>query len=94
MGSRPLVAFGNETNKLELQIQHYTRNMVDRSFGRRLRNRLLSGCSMMFTIRPRISKFSSVSVYRVYPVSIDNIYVLICKVQYSIQTRLCTIECL
>jgi hypothetical protein len=39
MGSRPLVAFGNETYKLNLtnwnyKYDNYTRNLVGRSFGR------------------------------------------------------------
>jgi hypothetical protein len=42
------VAFGNETYKLNIKdynykYDNYTRNLVDRSFGRCLRNRLLSG---------------------------------------------------
>jgi hypothetical protein len=57
MGSRPLVAFGNKTYKLNLTNQNYkynnyTRNLVGVSFGRCLRNRLLSGSSMKFTTRP------------------------------------------
>jgi hypothetical protein len=45
------VAFGNETYKLNFTNQNYkydnyTRNLVGRSFGRCLRNRLLSGSSM------------------------------------------------
>jgi hypothetical protein len=48
------VAFGNETYVLTLKIYdcryyNYIRNMVGRSFGRFLRIRLLSGCSMRFT---------------------------------------------
>jgi hypothetical protein len=50
------VAFGNKTYKLNLKTQNYkyndyTRNLVGRSFGRCLRNRLLSGSSMRFTVR-------------------------------------------
>jgi hypothetical protein len=49
------VAFGNKTYKLNLKsnnykYNNYTRNLVDRSFGRCLRNRL-SLSSMRFTIR-------------------------------------------
>jgi hypothetical protein len=50
--SRPLVAFGDETYKLELRIQQCTRNLAGRSFGRCLRIRLLSGGSRGFTTRP------------------------------------------
>jgi hypothetical protein len=51
-----LVAFGSTTYKLNLKNYHYkynncTLNLVGRSFGRRLRNRLLSGGSMRFTVR-------------------------------------------
>jgi hypothetical protein len=51
------VAFGNETYKLNLtnynyKYNNYTRDLVGRSFSRCLRNRLLSGSSMRFTIRP------------------------------------------
>jgi hypothetical protein len=50
------MAFGNEAYKLNLTNwnykYNYTRNLVGRSFGRCLRNRLLSGCSMRFTTRP------------------------------------------
>jgi hypothetical protein len=55
MGSRPLVAFGNDTYKLNLtnynyKYDNYTRNLVGRSFGRYLRNRmLLSASSMRFS---------------------------------------------
>jgi hypothetical protein len=50
------VAFGNKTYKLNLKNYHYkydiyTRNLVGRSFGGCLRNRLLSGSSMRFTVR-------------------------------------------
>jgi hypothetical protein len=57
IGSRPLVAFGNETYKLNLKnwkykYDNYTINLVGRSFGRCLRNRLLlSGCAMRFATR-------------------------------------------
>jgi hypothetical protein len=50
------VAFGDETYKLNLinynyNYDSYTTNLVGRSFGRCLRNSLLSGCSMRFTTR-------------------------------------------
>jgi hypothetical protein len=50
------VAFGNETYKLNLanynyKYYNYNRNLVGKSFGRCLRNRLLSGSSMKFTTR-------------------------------------------
>jgi hypothetical protein len=48
----PIVACRNETDKLKLKDQHKTMNLVDRSFGRFLRNRLLSGCATRFTTRP------------------------------------------
>jgi hypothetical protein len=56
MGPSPLVAFGNETYKLNLKnynykYDKYTRNLVGRSFGRYLCNGLFFGCSMMFTTR-------------------------------------------
>jgi hypothetical protein len=41
------VAIGNGTYN-----NNYTRNVVGRSFGRCLCNRLLSGSSMRFTTRP------------------------------------------
>jgi hypothetical protein len=49
------VAFGNETYKLNLtnwnnKYNNYNRNVVGRSFGMCLRNRLLSGSSIGFTI--------------------------------------------
>jgi hypothetical protein len=51
------VAFGNETYELNLKdwnykYDNYTRNLVGRSFGRRLHNHmLLSDSSVRFTIR-------------------------------------------
>jgi hypothetical protein len=50
------MAFGNTTYKLNLKnynykYSNYTRNLVSRSFDRCLRNRLLSGSSIRFTIR-------------------------------------------
>jgi hypothetical protein len=56
IGSKPLVAFGNETYKPNLKnynykYNNYTRNLVGRSLGRCLSTRLLSGSSMRFTIR-------------------------------------------
>jgi hypothetical protein len=56
MGSKPLVAFGKKTYKLNLKnwkyrYNNYTRKLVGRSFGRCLHNRLLSGKSMRFTNR-------------------------------------------
>jgi hypothetical protein len=52
MGSRPLVAFGNEPYELNLtnynyKYDNYTRNVVSRSFGGCLRSPLLSGCSVI-----------------------------------------------
>jgi hypothetical protein len=49
------VAFGNETYKLNLKNWNYrhhnfTRNLVGKSFGRCLLNRLSSGSSMRFSI--------------------------------------------
>jgi hypothetical protein len=46
------VTFGDETYELNLtNYDNYTRNLVGRSFGRCLRNRLLSRSSMRLTIR-------------------------------------------
>jgi hypothetical protein len=50
------VGFENKTYKLNLKnynykYNNYARNLISRSFGRCLRNRLLSGSSLRFTIR-------------------------------------------
>jgi hypothetical protein len=50
------VAFGNKTYKLNLnnynyKYNSYARDLVGRSFGRCVLNRLLFGSSMRFTIR-------------------------------------------
>jgi hypothetical protein len=55
IGSRPVVTFGNESYKLNLKSQNYkhnnyTRNLVGRSFGRCLHNRLLSGSAEASTV--------------------------------------------
>jgi hypothetical protein len=55
--NRSVVASRNETCKLNLtnsnyQYSNYTRNLVGRSFGRCLLNRLLSGSFMRFANRP------------------------------------------
>jgi hypothetical protein len=46
------IHYAPKTYKLNYKYDNYTRNLVGRSFGRCLRNRLLSGSSMRFTIRP------------------------------------------
>jgi hypothetical protein len=48
MGSRAFVAYGRLTN-YNYRYDKYTTNLVGRSFGRCLRNRLLSGSSIRLT---------------------------------------------
>jgi hypothetical protein len=50
VGTRPVMAYGNETYKLNLKDWHDTMNLIGSSFGMCLRNRLLS-CTLRFTAR-------------------------------------------
>jgi hypothetical protein len=55
-GAGLVVAYWNETYKLNLKdcyykLFNYTKNLVDKSLGTCLRNRLLTGCVMRFTAK-------------------------------------------
>jgi hypothetical protein len=61
------MAFGNITYNVSLRnynykYNNYTRNLVGRSFGRCLRNRLLSGSSMKFTMALQVVRVSIVTI--------------------------------